>query len=112
MPSTRQLLEAFPRDLTPAAARAFSKEMKAARGGKRAVDDVLAKFDSAINAHGIEAIQGDHHVDGYYHNIVALYVNTGDTYNTTLLYETERECFIVTSWGDWVEKNQRKYKIT
>jgi len=75
------------------------------------VDKVLEEADKLIDGSGIEAINGDYHVNNYYHDIVALYVNTGDTYNTTLLYETERDRFLVTSFGDWVERNERKYKI-
>lgn len=64
-----------------------------------------------IGGHGIEAIEGDYQVDRYYYNIVALYVNTGDSYNPTVLYETENERFLVWTMGDWVEKNERKYRI-
>jgi hypothetical protein len=111
MPTAKQLIEAFPRDLTLHQARELAKQMNQARGNRRGVDDVLAVIDRAINAHGVEAITGDHYVDGFYHNIVALYVNTGDTYNTTVLYATEPERWYIGSWGDWVEKNERKYKI-
>ena len=75
------------------------------------VDKVLETVDKLTNANGIEAIRGDHHVDNYYQDIVALYVNMGDTYDTTLLYDTSEDKFLVTSFGDWVEANKRKYKI-
>lgn len=64
-----------------------------------------------MEASGVEAIRGDYHVDNYYFDIVALYVNTGDTYNPTLLYETETGRFRATTFGDWVERNTRKYNI-
>jgi hypothetical protein len=74
-------------------------------------DYILKWADTAMGTYGVEAIRGDYHVDNYYYDIVALYVNTGDTYNATLLYETENERFVVTTFGDWVEKNQDKYSI-
>jgi hypothetical protein len=64
-----------------------------------------------LDGHGIEAIRGEYHVDNYYFDTVALYVNMGDTYNATLFYETDTGRFKVTTMGDWVEKNQRKYSI-
>lgn len=74
-------------------------------------DVTLEAANALMNAHGIEAIRGDYHVDNYYYDIVALYVNTGDTYNPTLLYETDTDRFTLTTLGDWVERNERKYRI-
>jgi len=64
----------------------------------------LEKVDKIINAHGIEAIRGEY-------GIVAHYVNTGDTYNATLLHDVNKNKLYLTTWGDWVEKNNRKYGI-
>lgn len=71
--------------------------------------------DILLNTSGVEAINGEWQ-NGYWGNVVATYCNTGDTYNTTILC-VRGECrfdpssFIVTSWGDWVEKNSEKYGI-
>jgi hypothetical protein len=75
------------------------------------VDIVLDLVNEYIRGHGVEAIRGDYHVDNYYFDIVALYVNTGDAYSPTLLYETDTDRFMLTTWGDWVERNERKYSI-
>lgn len=80
-------------------------------GTRKEVDHALNYVDDMIHGHGVEAIRGDYHVDNYYYDIVGLYVNTGDTYNATLVYDTDREKFVLTTMGDWVEKNERKYKI-
>lgn len=37
----------------------------------------------------------------------AVYLNTGDTYAATLLYDVDRNRWYVTSWGDWVETAER-----
>lgn len=74
-------------------------------------DKVLDYVDKILRAHGIESIRGEYHVDNYYFDIVALYVNMGDTYSATLLYETDKRRFLLTTWGDWVERNQKKYGI-
>lgn len=96
--------------LEPAQSRQLKKAMIAARSD-RAMEDVMALADKLMNAYGVEAITGDYYVDGFYQDIVASYVNTGDTYNATLLHESETGRFIATSWGDWVERNERRYSI-
>lgn len=39
---------------------------------------------------------------------VLAYSNTGDTYGLTLVYDFTVNRFRVTSWGDWVEKYERR----
>jgi hypothetical protein len=97
--------------LDPSVAKTLAQEFKNACGNHEAVDLALDNANAAMHAHGVEAIEGDHQVDRYYYNIVALYVNTGDTYNPTVIYETENERFLVWTFGDWVEANERKYGI-
>jgi hypothetical protein len=75
-------------------------------------EDIALEFvNTMFHGHGIEAIQGEYHVGPYHQNIVALYVNFGDPYVPTLLFETEPALFRLTSWGDWVERNELKYRI-
>lgn len=35
------------------------------------------------------------------------YVNMGDTYSNTILYNSKTHYMWIGSWGDWVEKNVR-----
>lgn len=78
---------------------------------ERDADIALDVVNKLFHGHGIESISGDYHVDRYYYSIVALYVNFGDPYVPTLIYETDNDRFVLTTWGDWVERNERKYKI-
>jgi len=64
----------------------------------RAMEEVLEGF-------GIECIRAGESSDN---EIVASYINMGDTYNATILYNHHNERFEVTSWGDWVEWAERK----
>lgn len=75
------------------------------------VDDALQTASNLLGFYGVEAVRGDYHVDGYYQDIVALYVNSGETYESTIIYETETGRFIIWTLGDWIEKNQKKYNI-
>ena len=74
------------------------------------VDHVLDRADEILGGYGIEAIRGNW-VDHYYQDIVALYVNMGDVYVTTILFNTTTEAFSITTVGDWVEYNTRRYGI-
>ena len=82
---------------------------RAAKGIKIAMiekepDTVLGFANRVMNGHGVEAIRSEYAwIDGYYQNTVALYVNMGDTYAPTVLYDTAKNTFYVTSWGDWYE---------
>lgn len=78
----------------------------------RSINKSLEYVNKAINAHGIEAIRGGGEWDSYYGDSVALYVNTGDTYNPTILYDTVRGKLELTTMGDFVERYSDKYGIT
>lgn len=80
--------------------------------GQVDAEQAMEKINDILGLYGVVALTGDYHIDNYHYNIVALYINTEDTYRTTVLYETETEMFHLISWGDWVEQNQDKYRIT
>ena len=67
-----------------------------------------------LRAYGTEGIRGEWQ-NGYWCNIVAAYVNMGDTYATTILHVrggwNEAGKFHVSSWGDWVERNGAKHGV-
>ncbi len=77
----------------------------------RGPDDVLDLVNTLTNAHGIEAIRGDMWVNSYYGDIVGLYVNMGDTYAATIVYDTPADRWYLTDYGTWVEKRTRSYRI-
>jgi hypothetical protein len=74
------------------------------------IELVMEIIDSLLDGYGVESIIGRWH-NRYYHDTQALYVNFGDTYDMTVLYDCEEDKFILTSWGDWVEKNSAKREI-
>ena len=68
-------------------------------------DDILrAANDNMPRGCGVEPLRGKY-MGGYWGDTHALYVNTGDTYSATLLYDCHKERFYVTSWGDYVESH-------
>lgn len=73
-------------------------------------DRILAAVNCELEQFGVEPVRAENYqVDRYYYNIIALYVNTGNTYNLTLVYDTEAERFSITSWGDWFKSWERKH---
>lgn len=70
-----------------------------------AVEEIMQEDGATF---GTEPIRGDSFDHPYFADAVALYINTGDTYNGTVVYDVERDKFYVTSWGDWVEDYERR----
>jgi hypothetical protein len=63
----------------------------------------LAALDELLGTFGVEPIRTTEHIDRYWFDCRACYLNTGDTYNTTILFDTKKDRFYLTSWGDFVE---------
>jgi len=78
----------------------------------RTVDDALDKLNKEIKGHGIEPVRGREWVSHYYQDINLLYVNKGDTYEPTVIYDTLKQTWCVgTSWGDLVEEDMKRFEI-
>ena len=71
---------------------------------------IMAAIDEVMDGHGVEAIRG-RYVDGYHQDIQAVYVNMGDTYDITILLDHETGNYVLTTWGDWVERHGRTREI-
>lgn len=76
----------------------------------RAFPALLAVSD-LIGGYGVENLEGreNDYDAGYYGNSQAEYVNMGDTYSPTLLFDNETGQYIWTSWGDFVESHRRRF---
>jgi len=65
----------------------------------------LCAINEALNGYGVEVI-GDMN-QGDDNKIHAEYINMGDTYSATILFDRHRGRFQLTTWGDWVETFER-----
>ena len=104
-PSEKEILKAFP-DLDHGKAKELAEKLAAAADSEEegAADEAMEFANEALGGHGVEAIQGDDHfVDKFWRDTVLLYVNMGDTYDATVLYDTESAEFTIGSWGDFME---------
>ena len=65
---------------------------------------VMCALNEILEGYGVEAIRDeDAWIDNFHMDIVAVYVNMGDTYTTTILLDHEENKYIITSYGDWIE---------
>lgn len=97
--------------ITRGQAESLRREIHAATTSDHAkIDSILSLANDYMNAHGTESIRG-REVVKHYGDINLLYVNTGDTYYPTLIYDTYKQRFIVSSWGDLVETQPRRFDI-
>lgn len=72
------------------------------------IEQLMCAANQIIEGHGCEAIFG---VGAIWPDVE--YVNTGDTYNTTLLFDYLENRLMITTWGDWIEyaeKQGRRYE--
>ena len=90
--------------------RFSAREIKAGSFARRfkSVDISLDFCNEAMNGHGVEAIRGHDYDDRYYGDVRALYVNMGDVYITTVLYDTKRKQWYLTDIGTWAERQGDK----
>ena len=75
------------------------------------LDPTMEAANGILRGFGVEAVRGGIHVSNYFQDICALYVNMGDTYDATILYDTVKQKFYVTTMGDFVEAKQEEYEI-
>jgi len=69
----------------------------------------LARVSLATHGHGVEALWRDEAARYDPHAVPdAFYVNCGDPYITTLIYDVRQDEFIATCWGDWMESQELK----
>lgn len=75
-------------------------------------NDRIDAINKLLNGYGTESIRGNWQ-NGYWCDIVAVYVNMGDTYSATVLQvRTDYGShFTVTNYGDFIERNEKKLGI-
>lgn len=67
----------------------------------------MEALNELLQCFGVEAISVEgEFIDSYHRDIVATYLNTGDTYSPTILYDNRNSVFKLTSWGDFYESLQ------
>jgi len=66
----------------------------------------LIVVNKIIDGHGVEALADrDDNSSSYLPH--AIYINTGDTYSPTILFDYHTRNFSLTTWGDYVERHPK-----
>jgi hypothetical protein len=71
----------------------------------REIDDVMDVIDNLISGYGVEVIRSNNINNKYWIDVVATYINLGDTYKTTILYDVINNEFLCISYGNWIENH-------
>jgi hypothetical protein len=73
------------------------------------VDSIMEKINEELRGYGVESIpMEDYYLNSYYMNIIGLYVNMGDTYDLTLIYNTVDNRLTLWNWGDYLQQMEHK----
>lgn len=74
------------------------------------IDCQLTAINEIMDAFGVESIQVSESLfqDRYYWNSIAQYVNVGETYQLTVLYNTVDGVFEFNSWGEYYEQMESR----
>jgi hypothetical protein len=70
----------------------------------------LEACNEILSGYGVEAIRGGYW-DSYHGDVVFTYVNMGDPYIQTVVFDCHKGTFHLTSWGDMVEHAPKYYGI-
>jgi hypothetical protein len=95
VPSIKTIAGMFP-TLDRAAVKAIREALESATDSTRMVHTALRRVDEIIGGHGIESFKD---TDGDY----VTYVNMGDPYRPTAMYDERTGLTRVGCWGDYVE---------
>jgi hypothetical protein len=75
-------------------------------------ESILQAFDTFIRGHGIESTSICRHTmvndscSSSHCGFDMDYVNMGDTYTTTLIYDHDSDTFSLSDWGSWMESKE------
>lgn len=72
------------------------------------IEEKMVVLNELIDGCGIESIQVSEELyqDSYWCNCIGTYINLGDTYITTIVYNTIDREFEVINWGDYFETKE------
>lgn len=76
------------------------------------ITEQMEVLNELIDGFGIESISfDDYWHSNYWGNAIGVYVNLGDTYILTIIYNVIDEQFEFTSWGDYYESKEKEIRL-
>jgi len=98
----------FAREIWPDKAAAIITTLKSCGNTYEDIDNALEACNALLGGSGVEPIRDRNH-HSYYQDIGLLYVNLGDTYTPTVIFDTYEDRFEIMAWGDMVENNPSRF---
>lgn len=105
-------------DLAPLVAKNRDCQTCATRRALAVLDDdtldaeeKLDFLNGILEGFGVEpiSVEGEW-LDNYHGDIVASYINQGDSYSLTIVHDHESGELVLTSWADWLEEWERTHE--
>jgi hypothetical protein len=76
------------------------------------VTEQMEALNELIDGFGIESIRiEDYWHSNYWQDVIGVYVNLGDTYILTIIYNVIDNQFEFTSWGDFYESKEQEIRL-
>lgn len=102
----RELKKVMTGDIDPKEYSDVLDWLEQCHGLPKRVELVMCALNQIIEGHGVEAIFGDR-----VHWPDLEYVNMGDAYTTTLMYDHIDGNYLLTSYGNWIEWRESTGRI-
>jgi len=76
------------------------------------ITEQMEVLNELIDGFGIESIRiEDYWHSNYWQDVIGVYVNLGDTYILTIIYNVIDNQFEFTSWGDFYESKEQEIRL-
>lgn len=76
-------------------------------------EQIMTQMNELLGTYGIESLTDENAwVSHYWMYTIAIYLNCGDTCDTTILYDCEEKSFHIESWGNFYEEWMSKHPKT
>jgi hypothetical protein len=76
------------------------------------INEQLEAINELTDGCGVESITFEgYHYNSYWGNCIGLYVNFGDTYQLTTIYDVSNNQFEFISWGDFYESKEQEIRL-
>lgn len=73
-------------------------------------DNKMDRINELLGGFGVESVRGDRY-DNYFGDSVAVYVNRGDQYKVTVIYNVVRSRFVLSDLEDFITRYADRYGI-
>lgn len=74
-------------------------------------EQIMEALNELLECYGVEGLRVEGAwIDNEHGDIVAHYLNTGDAYTETVLYDPMKDEFVLTTYGDWLDEWERENK--